>query len=47
MSIKEEMSKQMREETREEIKKEMKKEYFDMKEQLLADMRAELISPSA
>jgi len=37
----------MREEIREEIKKEMKKEYFDMKAQLLADMRVELVSPSA
>jgi len=47
MSIKEEMREQMREEIREEIKKEMKKEYFDMKAQLLSDMRAELASPSA
>jgi len=39
MSIKEEMREQMREEIREEIKKEMKKEYFDMKAQLLADMK--------
>jgi len=37
----------MREEMREVIKKEMKKEYFNIRAQLLPDMRIELASPSA